>query len=137
MTWHVVGPVAELPPGSRKLVRLAGREIGVFNQGGAFYALLNRCPHQGGALCRGTLVGLVEAEAPGEYRYSRAGEVLKCPWHGWEFDLRTGRSRCDPEQVHARAFAVGVAPGSEVMERELVAETFPVSVQDDYVIVEV
>ena len=131
MAWHVVCPVAELPPGGRKLLRVAGREIGVFNVGGTFRALLNRCPHQGGPLCHGTLVGLVEAEAAGEYRFSRAGEMLKCPWHGWEFDLATGRSRCDPEQVQARSFAVDVTPG------HLLAETFPVAVQDAYVIVQV
>ena len=137
MAWHVACRAAEIPPGGRRLVQIAGREIGVFNQGGSFHALLNRCPHQGGALCRGTLVGLVEADAPGEYRYSRPGEVLKCPWHGWEFDLRTGLSRCDPEEMRARSFPVGTAPGGELVERQLTAETFPVSLRDDYVIVEI
>lgn len=137
MAWYAVAPVAEIPPGGRKLLRIAGREIGVFNQGGRFHALLNRCPHQGGALCRGTLVGLVEADTPGRYRYSRPGEVLKCPVHGWEFDLHTGRSRCDPDQMRARRYPATVAPGAALADGTLVAERFAVSVQDDYVIVEV
>ncbi len=48
-----------------------GREIGVFNIGGEYFALLNRCPHQGGALCKGTLIGLVTSHEPGQFDYSR------------------------------------------------------------------
>ena len=67
---------------------------------GAFYGLLNRCPHQGGSLCDGTITGLgPSAEAsPGEYRIERRGEIIRCPWHGWEFDIRTGQSWVFAEQ---------------------------------------
>jgi len=65
MSRHVVAALSELPPGSRKLVNIDGRPIGVFNIGGEFFALLNRCPHQGGNLCEGRLIGLVESPAPG------------------------------------------------------------------------
>ena len=50
MAKHVVAAVAEIPPGGRKLVTIRGREIGVFNLDGAFYALVNRCPHQAAIL---------------------------------------------------------------------------------------
>lgn len=136
MARHVVGSVAEIPPGARKLVTVEGREIGVFNLGGAFYALLNRCPHQGGSLCAGSLVGLIESSEPGRYAYSRAGELLKCPHHGWEFDVRTGQSWCEPKRIFVRAFPVSVEPGDALVKGPYVAETFPVSVEENYVILD-
>ena len=137
MSKHVVARAAEIPPGGRKLVTVRGRPIAVFNLGGTFYGLLNRCPHQGGPMCEGVLTGLIESDTPGEYRFSRGGEVLRCPWHGWEFDIRTGRSWCDPEKVTLRNYTVEVTRGRQVMEGPYVAETIPVTVEEDYVVVEV
>lgn len=134
---HVVAPLSEIPPGSRKLVEAAGRPIVVINVGGRLYAVSNRCPHAGGQLVHGKLVGLTEASEPGAYRYSRKGEILKCPWHGWEFDLATGKSWCDPETVRVRAYQVDVEPGAKVAEEPRTLETFEVSVEDDYVVVTV
>ena len=85
---HVVGTVAEIPPGGRKLVEIEGRSIGVFNLKGEFYALRNRCAHQGGPLCKGRLTGFLQSRGPGDYTYTRQGEILRCPWHGWEFDVK-------------------------------------------------
>jgi nitrite reductase/ring-hydroxylating ferredoxin subunit len=137
MARHVVAAVAEIAPGGRKLVKVAGRAVVVFNIGGEFFALGDRCPHKGGSLSQGKLTGLVESSQPGEYRYSRRGEILRCPWHSWEFDVRTGRSWCDPERLRARNYAVSVEPGARVVEGPYVAETFPVTVENDYVVVEV
>ena len=91
MPRHEVARVGEVPPGGRKRVTVGGRDIVLFNVGGEFFALADRCPHQGGRLSEGLLVGLVEAPEPGRYAWSRPGEIVRCPWHGWEFDLRTGR----------------------------------------------
>src|SRR4051794_5613446 len=99
MSKHVVATVDEIPPGGRKIVEVVGRSIGVFNVGGELFAVRNRCPHEGGALCEGRTVGVLVSDAPGHYEYSRPGEILRCPWHGWEFDLRTGRSWFDPQRV--------------------------------------
>jgi nitrite reductase/ring-hydroxylating ferredoxin subunit len=132
---HVIAAVSELPPGSRKVVEIAGRAIAVFNIRGEFFAVLNRCPHQGGALGEGELIGLVESSEPGQYRFTRSGEILRCPWHGWEFDLRTGRSRCDPARIKARCYDVSIEPGRSLVEGPYVAETFPVSLEEDYVVV--
>ena len=96
MARHVIARVDELPDGERLIVEIGGRSIGVFNVGGRFFALRNRCPHQGGPLCTGTLGGLISSSGPGDYDYSRAGEIVRCPWHGWEFDLRTGTCLADP-----------------------------------------
>ena len=108
----------------------------MFNLGGSFYALLNRCPHQGGALCRGTLVGLVTSGEPGRFDYSRPGEMLKCPWHAWEFDIRTGQSWCDPDDMKVRSYAVRVEAGEALAKGPFVAETFPVAVDRDYLVIE-
>ena len=137
MSKHVVARAADIPPGGRKLVTVRGRPIAVFNLGGTFYGLLNRCPHQGGPMCEGVLTGLIEADTPGTYRYSRVGEVLRCPWHGWEFDIRTGQSWCEPGKVALRNYSVEVAPGQLVVEGPYVAETIPVTVEEDYVVVQV
>jgi nitrite reductase/ring-hydroxylating ferredoxin subunit len=136
MSKHVVATVAEIPPGKRKLVTVRGRTIAVFNLGGEFFGLFNRCPHQGGPMCEGILTGLVESDDPGRYKYSRAGEILRCPWHGWEFDVRTGQSYCDPSSISVRSYPVEVAPGQRVVQGPYVAETIPVTVEEQYVVVE-
>ena len=137
MSRHVVATARDIPPGGRKLVRVNGRDIAIFNIGGEFFGLLNRCPHQGGNLSQGTLIGLVEAPEPGDYRYSRPGEILRCPWHGWEFDVRTGQSFCDPARIRAMRYEVEVEEGSNLVKGPFVAETFPVTVEEQYVVVEV
>jgi nitrite reductase/ring-hydroxylating ferredoxin subunit len=137
MSKHVVAKVSEVPPGGRKLVTVRGRPIAIFNLGGTFYGLLNRCPHQGGSLCDGILTGLIESDEPGTYRYSRAGEIIRCPWHGWEFDIRTGQSWCEPEKIQVRNYKIEVAPGQRVIQGPYVAETVPVSVEEEYVVVDV
>jgi len=136
MSKHVVATVAEIPPGGRKLVSVRGRPIAIFNLQGSFHGLLNRCPHQGGPMCEGIITGLVEATIPGEYRYTHRGEIIRCPWHGWEFDIRTGQSWCDPQKVNLRLYPIEVAPGQTVVKGPYVAETIPVSVENDYVVVE-
>jgi 3-phenylpropionate/trans-cinnamate dioxygenase ferredoxin subunit len=136
MSKYVVAPVDEILPGGRKLVNAGGRAIVVFNLGGEFFALNNRCPHKGGSLCHGRLTGLVQSSQPGEYDYSRRGEIIRCPWHSWEFDIRTGKSWCDPQRLRVRNYAVSVAAGTTLVEGPYVAETFPVSVENDYVVVE-
>ncbi|MBO0702542.1 MAG: Rieske (2Fe-2S) protein [Candidatus Dormibacteraeota bacterium] len=142
----VVGAVEDIPDGARKIVEVAGRSIGVFNLGGEFFALRNRCPHQGGPLCEGRRWSAIEAAVPGQVRASRPGEILSCAWHGWEFDIRTGQSWCDPARLRVRSYDVSVQAG-ESLAGELdaaarvpgpyVAETYAVSVDGRYVVVEV
>ena len=93
---HVVARLNELPPGSRRIVQIDGREIGVFNVQGSFYALRNLCPHRSGPLCLGRVRPLVLAAGLYQVDYARDGEILKCPWHQWEFDLKTGQALYDP-----------------------------------------
>ena len=107
MARYLVGALDEIPPGGRKLVQLAGREVGVFNVGGRFYALRNVCPHQGAPLCEGTVSGTNLPSAPGRYEWGRSGEILRCPWHRWEFDLLTGQALTDPA-VRVKTYPIEV-----------------------------
>lgn len=67
--------------------------IGVFRVGDAFYAVRNYCPHEGAELCRGPLTGTnLPVDRSGELEWGAEGFVLRCPWHAWEFDIRTGQS---------------------------------------------
>lgn len=141
---HVVASVDEIPPGGRKIVDVAGRSIGLFNLGGEFFALRNRCPHQGGPLCEGRIWGALESTRPGEFTYSRGGEILACIWHGWEFDIRTGQSWCDPARLRVRSYEVEVvsdpdpsAPGPGLVKGPYLAETYPVSREGEYLVIEV
>ena len=133
---HIVARAADIPPGKRRCIDVEGRGIVVLNVAGEYFALSSQCPHKGGALGEGLLTGLVEASAPGEYRYSRPGEMLRCPWHQWEFDIRTGRSYCDPRRMRLMTFDVAVEPGATLVEGPYVAETFSVAVEDEYVVIE-
>ena len=143
MAKHIIGTVDEIPPGERKLVTIEGREIGVFNVHGEFHALRNRCPHQGGALCKGRVSGFVTAKVPGEYEYTRKGEILRCPWHGWEYDIKTGQSWVDPSSVRVRSYEVEVAQiegegeMAGLVKGPYVAETYEVTVDERYLVVEI
>lgn len=149
MSRHVVATTMEIPEGERKIVRIEGRSIGVFNVSGQYFAVRNVCPHQSGPLCLGYMTGLLEAGEPGEFRYTRRGEMLRCPWHGWEFDVRTGQSWVDPKRLRVRSYPTAVEPGAKLIAADppsgaeswvpgpYTAETFTVSVELDYVVIEV
>jgi nitrite reductase (NADH) small subunit len=130
---HVVARASDIPPGHRLIVDVSGRSIGVFNVRGAYFAVRNSCPHQGGPLCLGPTVGLATAARPGEIDYTREGEILRCPWHGWEFDLATGRSVFDPTRTRVRGYPVEIVPDEE--PQELQAETYPVEIDRGQVVV--
>ena len=112
-----------------------GREIVIFNVHGDFHGLINRCPHQGAPLSSGTIVSRLVSPEPGDYRLTRSGEMIRCPWHCWEFDIHTGQSLCDPNSVQARAYDLAVQPGKTLVEGPFVAEAVDVSVEDEYVVI--
>ena len=133
---HVIATLAEIPPGSQKLVNVKGRAIAVFNVAGELFGISDACPHQGGSLAAGATVGLTTSVKPGEYCHSRPGEFVRCPWHSWEFDLRTGQSWCDPRKFRTRPYDLSVELGDTLIAGPYVAETFGVSVEDQYIVVE-
>ncbi len=137
MVKHVIAPATDLPPGERLVAEVAGRKVVIFNLDGEYFGLFNRCPHQGGDLCMGRTTGLVEAGAePGQYSYSRRGEILRCPWHGWEFDIRTGKSRAEPDRVRAKRYGVEVVRGKDLFDGPYQAETVPVRIEENYIVID-
>jgi len=137
MARHVVAKVGEMAPGERKCVTIEGRGVIVFNLKGEYFALSETCPHKGGSLAKGIITGLVQSDGPGDYQHTRQGEIVRCPWHQWEFDIKTGRSYCDPRRMRLMKFDVKVEPGASLVEGPYTAETFKVDVEGDYVVVEV
>jgi nitrite reductase/ring-hydroxylating ferredoxin subunit len=106
----VVLSAAELPPGARAAVEAFGTTIALFNVGGAVYALENRCAHHGGPLCHGRVTALLLPSEPGTYRLDPDRPVVVCPWHGWEYDLASGRTIFDP-RIFVRAFEARIEDG--------------------------
>ena len=90
--WRAVATVSEIPTGARKIVELDGQSIGVFHVGDEFVAILNMCPHEFAPVCLGRVGGTTLPSQPGEWNWGREGEILACPWHGWEFELLTGKA---------------------------------------------
>ena len=111
---HVVCAVSAIPPGGRRIVDVRGRSIGLFNVDGRFYALRNGCPHKGGPLCEGPVGGTTLPTDGYTFEYGREGEIVRCAWHGWEFEIATGRALADP-RVRARTYPVDVEDGQLVV----------------------
>tara|TARA_B110000263_G_C15053053_1_gene393933 strand:+ start:186 stop:554 length:369 start_codon:yes stop_codon:yes gene_type:complete len=87
--------VDEIEIGSKNIYSLnGGIEIGIFNIGGEYYAIENRCPHRGGPICKGQIQNEIKAiwNGPGMRIKESISSVptIACPWHGWEFKLETG-----------------------------------------------
>jgi nitrite reductase (NADH) small subunit len=85
----------EIPEGGSKIIRVEGKEIGVFRVDGSYYALLNWCSHQGGPACKGNIRGALFANAENgklKFEWKKEGSVVVCPWHGLEYDITTGES---------------------------------------------
>src|SRR5690348_8221055 len=78
-----VGSVSALPPGSVMEAEAGGNTYAICNAGGQVYALEGTCPHAGGPLGEGAL----------------HDHTLVCPWHGWEYDCRTGQNTMDPDVI--------------------------------------
>jgi nitrite reductase/ring-hydroxylating ferredoxin subunit len=99
--WIRVAAVADCPPGSSLETVAADRVVALFNVDGTFFALDGVCPHQGGPLGKGRLTG----------------DVVTCPWHGWQFDVKSGCLKLRPALVQPR-FAVRVEGDAVLVDLE-------------------
>ena len=95
MAEHFVAKAAEMKEGDRRIVFAGDLEIGVFRQDGQYYAYSNTCLHQGGPACEGLVIAKVEerllADQTSRGLYFSENELhFVCPWHGYEYDMRTG-----------------------------------------------
>jgi len=140
MAQHRVATVDEVRPGERKLVQIEGRSVGIFNVDGTFYALRNVCPHQGAEVCLGSIGGMTvcgnqEDGTLSELRFEKAGEILRCPWHGWEFEIKTGKSIFNPQGCYIKNYPVTIGQKDVADGGILRVETYPTSVEERFVII--
>jgi nitrite reductase (NADH) small subunit len=105
---HRVARVDEIPRRGGLIVSVRGAEVGVFRVGARLVAWRNVCPHFAAPVCRGTVAGTALPSRVHEYAYGRDGEVLQCPWHGWEFDLLTGRHLAVGSRARLRPYPVEI-----------------------------
>lgn len=87
-----VARLEELPPGSSRPVMRDGQEVALFNVDGQIHALTHRCPHRSGPLAQGTVERVPDPADPG----ARPTLAVRCPIHGWVFELSTGRCLTRP-----------------------------------------
>lgn len=111
-----VGTPADFPPGQMRVLDAGGRSVGVYNTGTQLLAVLNVCPHQLAPVCEGTVSGTLLPSRPGELVYGLDNLVLRCPWHGWEFDLRTGETLFRHDRRHLRPVAVSIQDGLVILD---------------------
>lgn len=114
MSEVAVAALDDIAEGDHRVYRVGELEVGIFRQDGKLYAWENRCPHAGGPVCQGKIFRRVE-EMLGADRKSlglRFGPTpqIVCPWHGFEFDVATGRHPGDPK-VRLRPVPVEVREG--------------------------
>ena len=111
----MIGKAAAFPNPGRKVVEVEGVAVGVFCRDGKFTAFENVCPHMGGPVCQGKIIARVQ-ELIGEDKTSLGLAFAKdqvniaCPWHGYEFDISTGRHQGNP-RLRLRPVAIEVVDG--------------------------
>jgi nitrite reductase/ring-hydroxylating ferredoxin subunit len=110
-----VGALDDFAERTVRVVRAEGREIGVIRWGGRLYALSNTCIHQNGPVCHGILSARLTAATPDGMELDEAVPVIACPWHGWEYDVRTGTAIWD-SHYRLRTYPVSVTNGRVLIE---------------------
>ncbi len=101
-----IGSVEDIRREGCRIVEVNGRTVGVISVGDEFFAIHDRCPHMAAPMCAGSLSGTLVAAGPHELVYGMDDRVIRCPWHGWEFDLETGRSLLEPDRVGLKTYRV-------------------------------
>ena len=128
-----IGSVDEFPAGQMKLISANGREIGVIRlHSGELRAVMNRCPHKGAPICRGIVGGVWDSTGPGELMLDKNRSTLVCPWHGFEFDLETGKEVCWRRPASLRMYRVeeSAAKSCSRCERAAAFAGSPLSTSD-------
>lgn len=107
MTRYYASSLAEIPEVGGKIVTIKGMEVGLFRVNGDLVAWRNVCPHAGAPVCQGPVCGTKLPSLVYEYEYGMEYEVLRCPWHGWEFHLQSGEHLVDAK-TKLRGFPVEI-----------------------------
>jgi nitrite reductase (NADH) small subunit len=108
---HLVAQLDQLEDAKPRVFTVAGRSIGLIKSDSNIYAVRNICPHKAAPVCRGTFRGTMLPSDPGDFVFGMEDRVLQCPWHGWEFDLSTGRTLCGHGNKKLTLYPVTVKEG--------------------------
>jgi nitrite reductase (NADH) small subunit len=113
---HVVCKQSELGPGQMRTVT-KGRApvIVVCSNDNEYYAVRGICPHQGAMLDRGHLTSLTVSEEPGLYALTKGGEILRCPWHSFDYDVTSGECVSD-QSLRIKTYPVYIEEGDVVVD---------------------
>ena len=115
-----IGSVDDFPEGEFRVVQNGAGEVGVVRLAdGSFRAIANRCPHRFAPLCAGAVGGTLMPCEPGEAVFGMDSQVVRCPWHGYEFSLETGECLFTGLGLRARVYAVEVREGRVLLGRAL------------------
>ncbi len=115
--WVDIGPETDYPPGTIKVLAFGEREVGVYNVRGEYFAIRNFCPHRGAPICKGPLTGTMVPTDPGAaLAWGLEGHVVQCPWHRWEFDLRSGQALFGIDKRRLVIYAVRPEQGRLVLQ---------------------
>jgi nitrite reductase (NADH) small subunit len=106
-----LGKIEEFPDRKITIREVDGTSVGIFRDGEEFSAMLNICPHRAAPVCQGLMGGTMLPSGPGEFVYGMDGLVLRCPWHGWEFDVRNGESVGPVDKRNLTMLAIEVEGG--------------------------
>lgn len=107
-----VGRLDELTDSRPLALTIDGRPIGVCRVGDKVYAFRNLCPHRRAPLACGTVEGtMLPVHRAGEFNYGMEGQVLRCPWHGWEFSIETGENLFCESDTRVKTYPVSVRDG--------------------------
>ena len=115
----VIGRADAFPDPGRKVVEIDGIPVGIFRLNGTFTAWENVCPHMSGPVCRGKIIARVqeliaEDKTSLGFAFSKDQTNVVCPWHGYEFDIATGRHQGNP-RVRLRPVKIAVVDGDLVI----------------------
>jgi len=110
-----VGAAEDVRREGCRVVDVGGRPVAVISAGTGFFAVSDRCPHMGASMSAGSLGGTLLPSQPHEYVYGMHERVIRCPWHGWEFDLETGRSLLEPRRYGLRTYRVTEDDGELIL----------------------
>lgn len=113
---YCVANFNDVPVGKALIVDVKGISVGLFKEDGNIYAIRNTCPHKQAPVCKGTVDGTMLPSEPCEFKFGLEGLVLKCPWHGWEFDLTTGESLFGISSRKVKTYPVDVKEGKIYLE---------------------
>jgi nitrite reductase (NADH) small subunit len=97
-----IAEIKDVAPGTGKVVEADGQSIALFNVAGTFHAIDNTCTHEGGPIGEGELTG----------------DVVACPWHNTEFNVKTGAALGPLTEDGVRSFPVKVQGNDVLLEMD-------------------